>query len=138
MKICSSVPLSDFFEVSCGFGVLEQAVMRQNAVTQRPRATVMRSGAVEIGNTRAIIAGKCSRRLGGLQGFDPIQLTPVELGLSGCGENQFGIPGLRWPASLAPENHTPAGCSKIPDFSPSQPWRPLHPPALSLPRQPLQ
>jgi len=73
-----------------------------------------------------------------MQGFDAIQLTPVELGLSGCGENQFGIPELRWPASLAPENHTPAGCSKIPDFSPSQPWRPLHPPALSLPRQPLQ
>jgi hypothetical protein len=60
----------------------------------------MRSGAVEIGNTRAITAGKCSRRLGGLQGFDPIQLTPVELGLSGCGENQFGIPELRWPTRL--------------------------------------
>ena len=49
-----------------------------------------------------------------MQGFDAIQLTPVELGLSGCGENQFGIPELRWPASLAPESHTPAGCSKIP------------------------
>jgi hypothetical protein len=30
-----------------------------------------------------------------------------------------------------------AGCSKRPDFSPAQPWRLLHPPALSLPRQPL-
>jgi hypothetical protein len=64
MKICSSVPLRGFFEVSCCFGVLEQAVMTRNAVTQRPRATVMRSGAVEIGNTRAIPAGKCSRSLG--------------------------------------------------------------------------
>ena len=49
-----------------------------------------------------------------MQGSDAIQLTPVELGLSDCGENQFGIPELRWRASLAPENHTPAGCSKIP------------------------
>jgi hypothetical protein len=32
---------------------------------------------------------------------------------------------------------TPAGCSKRPDFSPAQPWRLFHPPALSLPRQPL-
>ena len=32
----------------------------------------------------------------------------------------------------------PAGCSKRPDFSPAQPWRLLHPPALSLPRQPLR
>ena len=31
-----------------------------------------------------------------------------------------------------------AGCSKRPDFSPAQPWRLLHPPALSLPRQPLR
>jgi len=31
-----------------------------------------------------------------------------------------------------------AGYSKRPDFSPAQPWRLLHPPALSLPRQPLR
>ena len=31
-----------------------------------------------------------------------------------------------------------AGCSKRPDFSPAQPWRLFHPPALSLPRQPLR
>ena len=31
-----------------------------------------------------------------------------------------------------------AGCSKRPAFSPAQPWRLLHPPALSLPRQPLR
>jgi len=30
-----------------------------------------------------------------------------------------------------------AGCSKSPDFSHAQPWRLPHPPALSLPRQPL-
>ena len=30
------------------------------------------------------------------------------------------------------------GCSKRPDFSPAQPWRLFHPPALSLPRQPLR
>jgi hypothetical protein len=48
-----------------------------------------------------------------MQGFDAIQLTPVELGLSGCGENQFGIPELRWPASLAPENHTPQDAQKF-------------------------
>ncbi len=30
-----------------------------------------------------------------------------------------------------------AGCSKRPDFSPAQPRRLFHPPALSLPRQPL-
>ncbi len=30
-----------------------------------------------------------------MQGFDAIQLTPVELGLSGCGENHFGIRELR-------------------------------------------
>jgi hypothetical protein len=33
---------------------------------------------------------------------------------------------------------SPAGCSKCPDFSPTQPWRLLHPPAQSLPRQPLR
>jgi hypothetical protein len=32
----------------------------------------------------------------------------------------------------------PTGCSKRPDFSPAQPWRLFHPPALSLPRQPLR
>ena len=31
-----------------------------------------------------------------------------------------------------------AGCSKRPDFSPAQTWRILHPPTLSLPRQPLR
>src|SRR6267143_1633736 len=31
-----------------------------------------------------------------------------------------------------------AGCSTRPDFSPAQPWRLLHPPALSLPLQPLR
>jgi hypothetical protein len=31
-----------------------------------------------------------------------------------------------------------AGYSKRPDFSPAQPWRILHPPVLSLPRQPLR
>ena len=31
-----------------------------------------------------------------------------------------------------------AGCSKRPRFSPAQPRRLLHPPALSLPRQPLR
>ena len=31
----------------------------------------------------------------------------------------------------------PAGCSKRSDFSPAQPWRSFHPPALSLPRQTL-
>src|SRR4249920_1510803 len=36
----------------------------------------------------------------------------MELGLSGCGENQFGIPELRWPASLAPENHTTQDAQK--------------------------
>ena len=30
------------------------------------------------------------------------------------------------------------GCSKRPDFSLAQPWRLLHPPARSLPRQPLR
>ena len=30
-----------------------------------------------------------------------------------------------------------SGCSKRPDFSPAQPWRSFHPPALSLPRQTL-
>ena len=34
------------------------------------------------------------------------------------------------------EHH--AGCSKRPDFSPAQLWGLLHPPALSLPRQPLR
>jgi hypothetical protein len=53
-----------------------------------------------------------------LQGFDAIQLTPVELGLSGCGENQFGIPELRWPASLAPESHTTQDAQK---FRPARP-----------------
>ena len=48
-----------------------------------------------------------------MQGFDAIQLTPVELGLSGCGENQFGILELRWPASLAPENHTTQDAQKL-------------------------
>ncbi len=33
---------------------------------------------------------------------------------------------------------TTAGCSKRPDFSPAQPRPILHPPALSLPRQPLR
>ena len=32
---------------------------------------------------------------------------------------------------------TPAGCSKSPDFSPTRPRQLFHPPALSLPRQPL-
>jgi hypothetical protein len=31
-----------------------------------------------------------------------------------------------------------SGCSKRSSFSPTQPGRPLHPPALSLPRQPLR
>ena len=53
-----------------------------------------------------------------MQGFDAIQLTPVELVLSGCGENQFGIPELRWPASLAPENHTTQDAQK---FCPARP-----------------
>jgi hypothetical protein len=38
---------------------------------------------------------------------------------------------------VAQQKNTPAGCSKRPDFSPAQPRRLLHPPALSLPRQPL-
>src|SRR6267143_5031534 len=37
---------------------------------------------------------------------------------------------------LTPFSH--AGCSKRPAFSPAQPWRLFHPPALSLPRQPLR
>ena len=48
-----------------------------------------------------------------MQGFDAIQLTPVELGLSGCGENQFGILELRWPASLVPENRTTQDAQKF-------------------------
>jgi hypothetical protein len=40
--------------------------------------------------------------------------------------------------SLAVCGKTHAGCSKSPDFSPAQPWRLFHPPALSLPRQTLR
>jgi len=39
--------------------------------------------------------------------------------------------------SLATERN-PAGCSKSPRFSPTQPRRLFHPPALSLPRQTLR
>ena len=35
-------------------------------------------------------------------------------------------------------SRTAQGCSKRSSFSPAQPWRLLHPPALSLPRQPLR
>ena len=41
-------------------------------------------------------------------------------------------------AELVHLENTPAGCSKRPNVSPAQPWRLLHPPALSLPRQPLR
>jgi hypothetical protein len=34
-------------------------------------------------------------------------------------------------------DESPAGCSKRPDFSPAQPRRLFHPPALNLPRQTL-
>jgi len=47
-----------------------------------------------------------------MQGSDAIQLTPVELGLSDCGEHQFGIPELRWPASLG-HTDTPRRMLKI-------------------------
>ena len=40
--------------------------------------------------------------------------------------------------SLAVWRKNHAGCSKRRDFSPAQPWRLLHPPALSLSRQPLR
>src|SRR5437016_11101711 len=40
--------------------------------------------------------------------------------------------------SQAADQLCPTGCSKRPDFLPTQPWRLLHPPALSLPRQPLR
>src|SRR5437016_2768099 len=40
--------------------------------------------------------------------------------------------------SQAADQLCPTGCSKRPDFSPTQPWRLLHPPALSLPRQTLR
>jgi hypothetical protein len=49
-----------------------------------------------------------------------------------------GTPKRRWSARTAQQNNTSAGCSKRPDFSPAQPWRLFHPPALSLPRQPLR
>ena len=38
--------------------------------------------------------------------------------------------------SKTKEKHR-TGCSKSPDFSPTQPWRLFHPPAQSLPRQTL-
>ena len=57
--------------------------------------------------------------------------------LSRLRENYFGMLEFQWSACVAHQEHTPAGCSKRPDFSPAQPWRLLHPPALSLPRQPL-
>ena len=47
-----------------------------------------------------------------MQGSDAIQLTPVELGLSGCGAHQFGIPELQWPGSLGYEHHTPQRVTK--------------------------
>ncbi len=55
-----------------------------------------------------------------MQGSDAIQLTPVELGLSGRGEHQFGIPKLRWPGSLGYEHHTPQDAQK---FQTSYPLR---------------
>ena len=39
--------------------------------------------------------------------------------------------------TLGQVQDTPAGCSKSPDFSPARPRQLFHPPALSLPRQPL-
>ena len=44
---------------------------------------------------------------------------------------------LQWSVRVAQQENIPAGCSKGPDFSPSQPWRLFHPPALRLPRQTL-
>jgi hypothetical protein len=38
-------------------------------------------------------------------------------------------------AHLSTRGERSAGCSKGPAFSPAQPWRLFHPPALSLPRQ---
>ena len=40
--------------------------------------------------------------------------------------------------TVAHQEHSPAGCSTRPDFSPVRLRRLLHPPALSLPRQPLR
>ena len=68
------------------------------------------------------------------------------------GQYLFCLAGLRQrmgdtPRGIAPSRgHTRrirmsvrlARCSKWPDFSPAQPRRLLHPPALSLPRQPLR
>src|SRR5207253_5893178 len=52
-------------------------------------------------------------------------------------KNYFGMLELQWSIRVAQQENTPAGCSKRPDFSPSQPWRLFHPPALRLPRQTL-
>jgi hypothetical protein len=52
--------------------------------------------------------------------------------------NQLSTAELRCPACLEQEGNAPAGCSKNPDFSPAQPWRYFHPPALSMPIQTLR
>ena len=69
-----------------------------------------------------------------------------ESGLWTCGrrgpsrlwENYCVTVEIQWSARLGQQENTATGCSKRPDFSPAQPWRLLHPPALSLPRQPLR
>jgi hypothetical protein len=43
-----------------------------------------------------------------------------------------------WRKSVLLTPFSDTRCSKRPDFSPAQPWRLFHPPALSLPRQPLR
>ena len=58
--------------------------------------------------------------------------------LARCGEVIRVHKSFDAPYCIAQQKHPPAGCSKRPDFSPAQPWQLFHPPALSLPRQPLR
>ncbi len=61
------------------------------------------------------------------------RIQPV---LAGCGKTRL-MPEMPKGSSLRRRCTIASGCSKRPDFSPTQPRRLCHPTALSLPRQPL-